>query len=441
MKNKFRLWLNIVTICLCVCAIAIGVYSATTATLNVGGKIAFTAHGCTGTVSGTIVGHAEGSTDAEKENGYPTTEAVDLNGGTAVAFGDANGLPLGNQYFSDMASADGSVEDITITLTITNTSAFAITAYIDDENTTLPTNVVTNNDTTPSVKIEKGNTGTLTIGLTLQKAGSNGSYAYVNMSLSTLNIQLGFDKYVDPTYTITPAGGLTVGESTSAYSYLTTTMGKDSEGNDIRWYAIAKSTDGGANFTSIAKTNTTEVASGTYIFISEYILPIQNTTLGSSGRIAFTHKNNPNYAEAYGVNYNGSTIQQYLNGHGANTFAKEYNISDSSVYANISAVDLAGESCDDYRDSTTYTTQDTDNQKLWLLSYGEFNKYFGEGDSSGLGYFNGSADYWWLRSPYEVYSGFAVACCVDSKGGDLSGYDVYYDYYCGVRAAFEITIS
>ncbi|MBQ7885159.1 MAG: SGNH/GDSL hydrolase family protein [Clostridia bacterium] len=65
MKNKFRLWFNIVTICLCVCAIAIGVYSATTANLNASGKIGFTAHGCdvkiVGQVSNAIKNSEEGS--------------------------------------------------------------------------------------------------------------------------------------------------------------------------------------------------------------------------------------------------------------------------------------------------------------------------------------------------------------------------------------------
>ena len=57
MKKKFRLWLNIVTICLCVCAVAIGVYAATSATLTVQGQIGFEAHGCDIDASGYVFGH------------------------------------------------------------------------------------------------------------------------------------------------------------------------------------------------------------------------------------------------------------------------------------------------------------------------------------------------------------------------------------------------
>ena len=119
MKKKFSLWLNIVTICLCVCAIMVGVYAATNATLTVSGQIGFEAHGCQGTVSGTIKGHALKNGE-NHQDGMPSETAEALDSGKVANFNES--LALGDRYFSDLKEQDGTPSPIIITLSITNTS-------------------------------------------------------------------------------------------------------------------------------------------------------------------------------------------------------------------------------------------------------------------------------------------------------------------------------
>lgn len=457
MKKKFSLWLNIVTICLCLCAIAIGVYAATSATLTISGQIGFTAHGVVGSVTAaTIEGHAVKS-GVDNKDGTPSEAVSLLSNNTPVAFNDANGIKLGTKYFSDLQNADGTTTDIVIKLTISNTSNYDIIAYIDDATTTLPTNVITNNDTIPSVKIAKNGTGNLVIGLQLKKVAKydeDGTtitgYEYNDFntdgSLKNLDIKLGFDKYVAATYT---TGKVDIGESgSSTVNHLITTMGKDADGNDIRWYAIAKKSSGATSFTKLTDVDTTSAtpeSGATYIFLSEYILPTQNTNVGTNGYIAFTKNTNPNYAVDFGINYNGSTVQQYLNGHGLNTFSKEYGISKCSLYADISMVDLAAESYDIYLDFSTDTGEDgttvaTKNQKLWLLSRTEYLAYFGN-RNVGIGRFNGSEGDWWLRSPDRLSPDFTFANMIYYDGGHVQRGYVDHASSIGLRAAFQITIA
>ena len=124
MKNKFRLWLNIVTICLCVCAIAIGVYAATNASLTVSGQIGFEAHGVDFSAKARIKGYVTDSND---------TSTYQKDYGEYINMSAEKEIELPDMYFTDLVEAT-TVPPICIEITITNESLFAVEATL-----TLPT--------------------------------------------------------------------------------------------------------------------------------------------------------------------------------------------------------------------------------------------------------------------------------------------------------------
>ena len=140
MKRKIRIFLNIVLFVVCVGSLAFGVYSAKTAKLNVSGNVGFTAHNCKVDVYGYIYGHStapneepiEGVTNLKKPDGSEATSASPLKiDGTTVS------LTFGTVYFSDLGSTNTKPEDITIVLTITNTSEY-FPVLIEDTATDSP---------------------------------------------------------------------------------------------------------------------------------------------------------------------------------------------------------------------------------------------------------------------------------------------------------------
>ena len=191
MKKKFNFWLQIVTICLCICAIAVGVYSATTAQITASGKVGFVAHGCNVDVTGQIYGHAAGN----KADGLPVKEAQaeDLNGGTAVQVrGNAQTLPIGDRYFSDMESNDGKPADIVITLTITNVSKFAVTAKVDETATKKPSDAITVSFDKTTADMQEN--GTATFKITISMGTTSGSYAEINPTGNNFSIKIEFER-------------------------------------------------------------------------------------------------------------------------------------------------------------------------------------------------------------------------------------------------------
>lgn len=205
MKKKFRLWLNIVTICLCLCAIAIGVYAATTATLTVSGQIGFSAHGVDVSVKGYIYGHAAGNTDAEKKNGLPVVydennkvwltytqgEEQVSTGTTALQVTDSTKtLNIGDRYFSDINNdPNGKPTDIVIVLNFTNASKFSVLAKVES---TTSENSNVNIETTQSVVMDKQGgtttTGSITFTLSL-KANAQGEYEGADLAAVSFGIK------------------------------------------------------------------------------------------------------------------------------------------------------------------------------------------------------------------------------------------------------------
>ena len=130
MKNKFRLWINLAIMCLCVCSIAIGVYAATNATLTVSGTIGFQAHDCEVEVSMTKMGYALGDGTTYQTTPQSITMDDDLVGKVAGngGSGTISTVALGALNFTDLAGAE--IPNITLTLTVTNTSDYKVAATV-----------------------------------------------------------------------------------------------------------------------------------------------------------------------------------------------------------------------------------------------------------------------------------------------------------------------
>jgi hypothetical protein len=200
MKNKFRIWLNIVTICFCIAAIAVGVYAATNASVTASGKIGFTAHNSKITAGGYIYGHAAGNVD----NGLPT----DINSKDTFTPVTADGtatsvsaeLAIGDRYFSDMASTDGTPAPIVIVIEVTNDSNYDITVSTNLDKVTMPANVsitLKNAATAASQTISHNAKAIFEFTLTLNPSATGTSgLSYKTFELTAFSIPIMSVKYV-----------------------------------------------------------------------------------------------------------------------------------------------------------------------------------------------------------------------------------------------------
>ena len=135
-KRRYKILLNIATLCLCLAAIAVGVYSVKTAQLNITGTIGFQAHNCDVYVNGTLTGAStlSGTTLTpttlyyydKTNNNTDTTKYVNVHN-------DTTGWAIGDVYFDDMNNVpEGKLaQDIVITLKIYNNSKFPVYATFD----------------------------------------------------------------------------------------------------------------------------------------------------------------------------------------------------------------------------------------------------------------------------------------------------------------------
>ena len=198
-KRKFRILLNIATLCLCVCAIAFGVYSAKQASLNVSGTIGFNAHDCKVSVSYYMKGYAS-SPDDEPKTDYDSTPLGSLtNIGDSTTLANQS-INLNKFYFSDMAG--DTVPPIYIKFVITNRSEFPIHTKINltiganedcaaDHLNIMPT--INNNDLKGTneflINIAKNESKDLEVCLKIYD-----SYLQSNPSESNISMQLNFAK-------------------------------------------------------------------------------------------------------------------------------------------------------------------------------------------------------------------------------------------------------
>lgn len=396
MKRKFSLFINIATLVLCVCAIAFGVYSAKTASLTISGSVGFKAHNCKVKVDSSLSGFSA------TKDGEPVTTArtssVIVDGG--VNNGTAE-LDLGTMYFTDL-TASGNINNITLSLTFTNQSDFKVDIVITAKDLS-SSNITVALDKTSLTLAEQtateGKTDTVKITLSTTSTGiTDTKFEILSVSMEKK--------------TAAQATGLTV-QSGAIYgltgdrTYVT--MGKyESQTENIKWYIFAQGD--GINMTAVngKVDNNGTLPSGTYWFISEYVL----------GKSAFGSNNT----------YEGSTIQKYLT---EGSFIATYGIDSSNpVYSKIT-----GRTINDVADPSNNVGAVTTStpQTFWLLSYSEVNllsnKVANDISSS-------TASVWWLRSPRSNTGGM-VAFNVLNDG---SVYNDPVNCSYRVRAAFQITI-
>ncbi|MCI7003284.1 MAG: BspA family leucine-rich repeat surface protein [Clostridia bacterium] len=199
-KRKFIIWLNIVTICLSICAIAIGVYSITTAKLNVNGAIGFTAHECNVDIVASMYGDSaasDSSTAASTVSGVLRSEAHAKVYDPIGVYSSTETLNLGTLYFCDKTE-NGKISPITLSFSITNKSAYN---YIDVK---VNQKCINNN----RIFIYAPNNGetlapreTITITIQLQLQKVNGEYSNIGSPLNLSNATLlNFTKSQAPSY-------------------------------------------------------------------------------------------------------------------------------------------------------------------------------------------------------------------------------------------------
>lgn len=144
-KQKISWLLNIATICLAVCAIAIGVYSAKTASLNIGGSISFVAHNIKADVSLFVKGDAVKPTTNNEETTYSPDPTGIISRPNYEQLGNTLSIDNTNQgethkiywsspiYFCDATSDVEDVCDIYLKVSVINNSDFPIKASFAED--------------------------------------------------------------------------------------------------------------------------------------------------------------------------------------------------------------------------------------------------------------------------------------------------------------------
>jgi len=135
MKNKSKIFLNVITICLALCAVIFGVYSLKSATLNIGGEFGFTAHDCIVQTYGTVCGDLFDGSVRQEEANVLLDENDNLLSSTKLMLISAGpSTPYSYATFSDIWFSDNStytqVMPITIRLYFRNLSSFPIVAKV-----------------------------------------------------------------------------------------------------------------------------------------------------------------------------------------------------------------------------------------------------------------------------------------------------------------------
>lgn len=264
MKKKFRLWLNIVTICLCMCAIMVGVYAATNAGLTVQGQIGFTAHGVEMTITGELSGFVTyDQQHTATETMTRTLKQVDLGGenptkGT-MSFADledTSDTPDTRVYFTDLVGA--TVPNIVLTLNFANSSPFPVKASINLPEIPSDYNVTVTASPANSI-IMDANTGSGTLVITFALTDSDNSFES-ELDLSDLftedNTLIEFAKFLD-------IASMSNNHSITLANYLpddTYTLKFENENGTLSDYAEICSLEPGEEYTGLIEQNIAPVS-------------------------------------------------------------------------------------------------------------------------------------------------------------------------------------
>ena len=349
MKRK-NIILNIATIALCICAIVVGVYSAKSASLSVGGTVGFKAHNCEVELVGKITGAtAIESSDTPVDYYITATQSsAPKTESETIKVGGTNGSSsayFGNLYFTHNSDADAN--DIVMTFTITNKSAFDIKATLSKDGLTLATGVtavVTNNDAEISAN------GTAEITLTISVTSDSDLASAVTGALSFT-----FEKYVSIlSYDATYGWHIKMGKVT------TSTLGV-AENTQLIWVPVIEVAEDGTESAFDCMNNKPETGH-TYYFLSYNILPV---VYGSTKNNYMTFNFYESSSPYYSWYYDGSTMVKHTDSSGANINPNDYSVSNIRAYLN-------GNTAYRYYDSSkdSYTPDTTQELTSFLTLYG-----------------------------------------------------------------------
>lgn len=501
MKKKFRLWLNIVTICLCIAAIAVGVYAAKQATLTVSGTIGFTAHGCKVNVTGYIYGHAQGANENEMKNGQPTPAPTVGDASTYVYLtednepqevsGQDNTLSLGTRYFTDMASVTGEPEDIYVVLQISNASTnYYVQAEVPEQTLTFGKITATVESETTAILDTAGTEVDFIFKLELQPDEVGGNHYSNITSLQSVNINMTFTKCDAPA----PQDGEYYIDSET--KMLAVNMGHGTEidkATDVSLPWIAFAVKGDYDGT------TATAPTGLGLTDSSYHIIVDNNTEATTDDEAWYSLNGIEMTldKAMGKNLTFWFIQKYTtagyytlpDGDDSEAIMFNENVNDGNVYADGETksniynyvtgdyltdigVTTEGTSAKTYYDTITirnvnelyeavteygnYSQTCSFSAKLWLINVAELSLLNGSEidlysqeditypepvKAFGIGYpddVEGYGSCWWGRAPDYLDESGCYAMRIEGPG---QLYVPSVDYPGGIRAAFQVEIN
>ena len=440
MKKKFRLWFNIVTICLCVCAIAIGVYAATSATLTVSGTIGFEAHGLSFTATAKAKCYVTDPDD-------PSTYKADYQTFDNLT---NNKITLDDMYFTDLVGE--TVPTIEIQISITNGSLFPVEAMLSlPETTLLQTNITFDVGNGLAQMGDTNDTDTKTQTITIKMTLNNAETTDLE-ELQGLNFTISLSKLAK-----------IKGDSTNGY-YMTmgskvVTTNSIQQVQPVKWLPFAESSDG-TTWTAFDNTNKPD-NSKQYYFISEKVLDVGDVAFGATipnetlkSGIRYNYSNSSGFDETYntlaGNNYLATDVREFLKGATKTKNNKQENLFDiynisGYVYNTIkprTASDLYEKDSKGNEFSTinqTYsmlTTGDNEADKLWLLSNAEVN-YLSAEQKSAITFNQDYGSYWWLRTPGQLNDNYGTAV---TKTASIVPIMPDTNEY-GIRPAFQFDLS
>ena len=428
-KRRYRILLNIATLCLCLAAIAVGVYSVKTAQLNITGTIGFQAHNCDVYVNGTLTGAStlSGTTLTpttlhyydKTNNNTDTTKYVNVHN-------DTTGWAIGDVYFDDMNNVpEGKLaQDIVITLKIYNNSKFLVYATFDASTLGIDTSQI-------KAKAQKG-TDTAKDVLCVEMPANQTSTDAITL---TITFTLESEDFAKLTLTSEkPLLKFTKDRPTIKGDLITMDLGGDYATGLQNTYRVLKTEGNTALVIAMFEANTSQVYWTT-----------NSTTKDANGEIV--------------TKYEGSDLDIYLNTtwYGTlNSTAKSAivasNITQYSYMYNNNPASYA-----DY--SSKSTVEIITGKYVYALDIEDIEEYFGGtaggADKNTAGKFSSTEIYtlfWnttekpetvthpWLRS--GIANDSNLAWYIDSDDGILSFSNVGYTYnFFVARPAFKIDLS
>ena len=397
MKKK-NYWFAVVTMVLCLGVMATGIYAAKTAMLKLGGTLGFNMHNCLVEVSGSISNVAQKQTDGSYIKTTKTISNAIMGGEKSDTSVTTTELDLGALEFY-------TGEDMIFELSFKNLSSHSVIASFGIEYTNTKVSQVESGsyDELPATKIISTG-GRTTLNFALHLADET---AVMNGFAFTITAE-----FEELTYVKDTAGRNCI------------VMGKDeTTGTELLWYPFAYSASGEeGTFTSFDPTN--DITSGSYYFISKYILMDSMW-----GQYNYTN-------ETYGTDYGTeSFVQPIVNGTGSGSIYEKYDMSNYTLYKAITKRDLPSEifEFEGYHGQTSVAK----NQTMWILNLNEIYLFASSTDRIAETLTNSSI--WWLRTTTVSNSNDDISVCVINANGD-GGLQYAYSEY-GIRPAFQITIE